>query len=322
MRERVALMRVWALLFFFLLPSHLCAEPSDLIELKDSLFSIDFVDSQSGWAVGYYGCVLHTNDGGKTWSFQDSGTKKLLASIDFVDALHGWAVGYGPTILHTGDGGKTWIAQETGEDIFYLTGVHFLDTAKGWAVGDWGTILHTDDGGMSWKAQFSGDDAVLYDIDFADDMHGWAVGEFGTVFYTQDGGQNWTKQVSGVENVFFSCEALDPLNVWLAGIDSIVLRTRDGGASWERVDTGITKVLPFYDIAFCGNQTAIICGQGLTLYSADSGITWRAANFEADLKYIWLHGIRSTPGVVWMVGEKGRVFRSSSAGKHWEEITY
>lgn len=153
----------------FLFSTSLCAEP-DAIHLKDNLFGVDFVDGQNGWAAGYYGCIVHTSDGGRTWSFQACSTSHPLSSVDFVDRMNGWAVGYGPTILHTADGGNTWVSQKTDEEIAFLSAVRFVTDKKGWCVGEWGTVLYTDDGGLTWKPQSTGEDAILYNLDFADEL--------------------------------------------------------------------------------------------------------------------------------------------------------
>src|SRR5437016_4900893 len=68
----------------------------------------------NGWAVGFGGTILHTSDGGATWSGQDSGTSNELLGVQFTDALTGWAVGAVGTILHTSDGGATWSGQDSG----------------------------------------------------------------------------------------------------------------------------------------------------------------------------------------------------------------
>ena len=80
------------------------------------LTAIDFVDSSFGWAVGDGGEIIHTEDGGETWSIQESADryqKPWLADVSFVDRQNGWAVGSmsgnGPPdgkILHTSSGGK------------------------------------------------------------------------------------------------------------------------------------------------------------------------------------------------------------------------
>jgi hypothetical protein len=58
----------------------------------------------NGWTVGDGGRILHTTNGGSTWSGQMSGTTSFLASVYFSDAMTGWAVGRGGTILHTASG--------------------------------------------------------------------------------------------------------------------------------------------------------------------------------------------------------------------------
>ena len=41
---------------------------------NDDLFSVTFPTEKEGWACGRYGTILHTSDGGATWSPQASGT--------------------------------------------------------------------------------------------------------------------------------------------------------------------------------------------------------------------------------------------------------
>jgi photosystem II stability/assembly factor-like uncharacterized protein len=77
------------------------------------LFSVSFPTEKDGWACGRWGTMLHTTDGGWTWTRQESGTDYTLTSISFVDPAHGFAVGDGGTILSTKDGGKTWTRQKS-----------------------------------------------------------------------------------------------------------------------------------------------------------------------------------------------------------------
>jgi hypothetical protein len=56
---------------------------------SEHLVAVTFVTPQSGWAVGYGGTILHTDDGGRTWRPQSSGTKSGARSIAFVTPLSG-----------------------------------------------------------------------------------------------------------------------------------------------------------------------------------------------------------------------------------------
>ena len=55
--------------------------------------------SEIGWAVGSFGSVVYSNDGGVHWKSQPTGSDKFLRSVMFSDPQNGWAVGDGGTIL-------------------------------------------------------------------------------------------------------------------------------------------------------------------------------------------------------------------------------
>ena len=40
--------------------------------LESTLYDVDFIDNEQGWAVGYLGKIIHTTDGGATWNEQTS----------------------------------------------------------------------------------------------------------------------------------------------------------------------------------------------------------------------------------------------------------
>jgi len=71
------------------------------------LRAVDFVD-QEGWAVGKSGTIIHTTDGGDTWTTQISPADSTLFDVDFSDAQHGLACGY-DYILRTTNGGQDWL---------------------------------------------------------------------------------------------------------------------------------------------------------------------------------------------------------------------
>jgi len=62
----------------------------------------------SGESVTLEGMLLHTSDGGKTWSpVQLGSTDAYLSEVRFSDKDRGWVVGC-DDLYHTEDGGKTW----------------------------------------------------------------------------------------------------------------------------------------------------------------------------------------------------------------------
>lgn len=59
-----------------------------------------FIDAQNGWLGNLYGQVFQTQDGGSTWSTQQTAVRRLN-DVYFVDKSTGWAVGDDGVLLNT-----------------------------------------------------------------------------------------------------------------------------------------------------------------------------------------------------------------------------
>lgn len=70
------------------------------------LYDIHFFNDKLGWIVGDKGTILHTANGGSSWTVQPTGITKRLEGVCFNTSVDGWAVGEGGTILYTESGGK------------------------------------------------------------------------------------------------------------------------------------------------------------------------------------------------------------------------
>jgi len=105
-------------------------------------FSIDFIDRNTGWIVGFYETIYKSIDGGNNWFEQLFGlvSSDGFLSVSFVDENNGWTVGYEGVIANTSDGGNLWSAQNSGTTNI-LWDVYFVNRTTGWAVGDNGLIL-------------------------------------------------------------------------------------------------------------------------------------------------------------------------------------
>ena len=67
-------------------------------ELRDHLYGVRALSATEAWAVGNFGTIEHTTDGGATWKTVDAGIRRPIFGIDFGDPEHAWAVGN--SILH------------------------------------------------------------------------------------------------------------------------------------------------------------------------------------------------------------------------------
>ena len=103
-----------------------------------------FFNSEIGWIVGGdpgvfpsnipHRVILHTTDGGNSWSAQYSEAyESLLRSIIFVDQNNGYATGESGVIMKTMDGGSNWSLQIIPSFHFY--DIFFIDNLTGWVTG-------------------------------------------------------------------------------------------------------------------------------------------------------------------------------------------
>jgi photosystem II stability/assembly factor-like uncharacterized protein len=196
------------------------------IVLYDDLYSISVVDDQNAVAVGYYGAVYATSDGGETWIQGATHTLRSLYNVSMGDTRHGWAVGQRGLILRTEDGGRSWQRQANPkeEEGTHLFAVSAIDKDTAIAVGEWGTRIRTTDGGKTWddhsftidvnhrmfvwlnpeeqekvrKGENVYDDVTLNNVDcLRGTPNCWLIGEFGYLFFSEDAGETW--QSSAIE---------------------------------------------------------------------------------------------------------------------------
>ncbi len=76
------------------------------------LRGVDFTNENEGWAVGEFGVILHTSNGGDSWQSQTSGTQAHLFDVDFISSTKGIIPGDSCLILYTSDGGQNWLPAE------------------------------------------------------------------------------------------------------------------------------------------------------------------------------------------------------------------
>ncbi|MCX5831966.1 MAG: YCF48-related protein [Deltaproteobacteria bacterium] len=329
-----AIVLICIFLFFAALRSESATPAANQKKLQQDLFSVTFPTENDGWACGRWGSVVHTADGGKTWSRQDTGTDYTLSSIHFVDEKNGWAVGDEGIIINTKDGGKTWAKQKSPIS-YFLMGVHFANVQKGWIVTERTTILHTKDGGKTWVKQFSDLDYILKSVRFCDDKNGWAVGEYGFVYHTDDGGTSWKKQAGefGISeetgeivagNFLFGVFAVNPQTAWAVGIDGYVTRTVDGGRTWSKVNVPVPKV-HLYSVVSNKTGAIAIGGDGVFVWSYNGGNTWKSPEFKPPITYGWLYGLvpRGAASFV-AVGLDGAIYVSngSTTLPAWSRVMY
>lgn len=107
------------------------------------LTALQMVDGRFGIALGEFGMVVTTEDGGATWQKREPipGDFYPYATL-FLDRQSGYASSIAGQILKTNNGGKTWTKLEnpTGASLYRL----FRHDDKAYGAGSGGTVVRLD----------------------------------------------------------------------------------------------------------------------------------------------------------------------------------
>ncbi|MGE5811029.1 MAG: YCF48-related protein [Ignavibacteria bacterium] len=247
----------------------------------NDLYSVSFVDTNRGMAVGANGIILGTTNGGETWIQQTSNTFALLHGVSYIDENTAIAVGSRGIIVRTTDGGYNWFNQESGTTID-LHAVSFAGINNGTAVGgmnsDSGIVLHTTNGGLNWVRQTIPTTKELSGVSFTDENHGTAVGYYqpgGTILHTTNGGINWVSQSAGPNTDWLrGVHFVNPQVGMAVGLFRTVIKTTDGGATWTNLSVN-NPSMHFDGVFLSDPSTATIVGYGGQIWrTTDGGTSW------------------------------------------------
>ncbi|HMK92428.1 MAG TPA: YCF48-related protein [Thermoleophilia bacterium] len=311
--------------------------PSDTSPLPDS--------GVHAWAVGTYGTIVATTDGGTHWTSQPSGTNHGLAAVSFADASHGWAVGGYPVIggrrqrliLATTDGGMGWTPQLKDSGL-PLTAVATADATHVWVGGGASVpaIRASSDGGSTWTTQYRGTvKGAVDDIAFADNAHGWAVAVLGSwmdanvgveVLGTTDSGAHWTIQKTMRGDPYsWSVAFADATHGWIVGTKgggtkARVWTTSDGGSTWTLTPTQPKGMIASMDALACVDPLHVWTGGTSPtpfFRSSDGGQTWVATTKTLVGVRAMAFGDTSHGWVVTLDGSTTRIMATDDGGVTW-----
>lgn len=281
------------------------------VPTRAMLTGVSFPVPTTGWAVGYDGLVLKTEDAGATWTIQLDGNKfarsrladakpaaeqeiaKLNAEREQVEAAMAAAEDAGADttefedkledidnrianaedVLASGEEGATLLAQP-------LLDVWFKDLNEGFAVGAFGEFLKTSDGGATWadiSARLGNTDR--YHLNAISGIGNTMIiaGESGSLFRSKDGGESWVQLESPDEELgsYFSITFETENEIMIGGLRGSLYRSSDAGDTFEQIDEDLRKNMN--GIYFAENDVVLAVGnEGALLVSRDGGNTFES----------------------------------------------
>lgn len=243
----------------------------------DALFGIAF-DGARGVAVGAFGSVLASQDGGARWERQATPPLRGIALLAVaIQSGHCIAVGQMGTVLTSADC-KTWQLSPAVTKS-RLLGVAVNAQGVAYAVGGFGTILRSADWGKTWAVQevdwkpftTEGAEPHLYDVHVAKDGTPTIVGEFELILRANAGGTQWKTLHKG-ERSLFGMTVLDDGRAYTVGQSGAVLASTDGGATWRSLSSGTEAILTGI---YAGPKGQVLAsGINTLLVSKDDGASW------------------------------------------------
>lgn len=264
---------------------------ADAVPTRATLTATDAVGNKV-WAVGHDGTILHSADGGISWSLQrqerwsaegfdaPDWTPRFAApllDVMFLDEQRGFAVGAYSLLLTTRDGGETWrelsLAGKQSEE----------------AAAEEAAQLEQDEGEDQDSWTFDSDDLML---DEEEDPHLNAiartpdgvfmiVAERGAAFRSVDDGASWQRLSLPYEGSMFGLLVLGEGHLLAYGLRGNVQETRDGGDTWEVLDTG-TELSLMGGAALPDGGAVLVGANGVVLYRANADAPFEQRTFEND----------------------------------------
>jgi photosystem II stability/assembly factor-like uncharacterized protein len=265
------------------------------------------------WAVGHDGIILHSADGGLSWSLQrnqpwtppaeddyerDPRIGAPLLDVLFVDEQLGFAIGAYSLLLRTRDGGTNW------EQV----------SLKGKPEAPEEAEVADVDESENDEWMFSEDELAL---DEEEDPHlnGMVrtsagllliVAERGAAFRSSDNGESWERFSLPYDGSMFGIIALGDNHLLAYGLRGHALESRDGSQTWQEIDTGTT--LSLLGGAALPDAGAVIVGaNGVVLHRPDGSSAFTLSTYEnANLETPVLSAVRPQGARTFLVaGERG-----------------
>ena len=255
------------------------------IERRDVFYGVAAPGAGVVWAVGSYGKIVRSDDGGEHWKIQPTPAAVHLQAISAWDAERAVVVGNGGDVLVTSDGGNSWRSVDAphSEIANKLLQVRTLPNGTAWAVGEVGAVLRTQDYGEHWRRVLEEKDQAWNDI-FMLGADGWMVGEFGAMLRTRDGGESWSPMSGPLNSSLMSVRFRDPQNGVAVGLSGAVLITRDGGDNWLEVPRVTREHLN--SVLWDGRRWIAVGDKGVRLIGSEDGAHWKGGRIsDKDLSW-------------------------------------
>ena len=203
-----------------------------------NLWDIKFINSMTGVAVGEYGTITKTTNGGVNWIVHWISNVNAPISVS-VPTANDWFVGDNAgeltgRVFKTTNAGLSWDTTYTPHGGISI--VDFVNASTGFAICKYFYFMKTTDGGNNWK-----DTNLLLSQNWAMDFMDANTGIIGNsrsnmgTYRTSDEGATWNT-VANEFNSFTGAVQFVNSNTVYAG-NTNLYKSTDGGINWQYLFT-------------------------------------------------------------------------------------
>jgi photosystem II stability/assembly factor-like uncharacterized protein len=271
------------------------------VPVSSDLVAVSFPSPLQGWAAGHDGVVVHTSDGGATWTKQLNGQQAADLAVRFYAAA--MATTPNADSERALRQAKTMIAEGNTRS---LLDVHFETENAGFVVGTFNRIWRTEDGGKTWTPWMDRIDNTkeLHFYAVAVDRHSkvtYLTGEQGMVWKLDPAAKRFAAIQTPYNGTLFGLIA-DGENLLAYGMRGSLLRSADGGNSWEKVNLGTVAGISD-GVVLSDGRDALVTQGGEVLISNDRGRTFQSWKPTQPMPYYGVTVLAARRLV--MVGSRG-----------------
>ncbi|HWH94127.1 MAG TPA: YCF48-related protein [Baekduia sp.] len=283
-----------------------------------------------GYAVGDFGTLLQTTDGGATWAGLPAGTFSNLTELQVLDPAT-LVAGGGCVARRSVDGGKTFTriaftpVESSCPQDSNLAALSFLSPNLGYVVTASGQVYLTNDGGTRFGTKIAvpgtktvGGGSVPTDAQFLSENTGFVSTSDGKIYQTTDGANSW-KPVNDTNRAVRAITFASATVGYAVGDQSLFLKTTDGGATWVAKDVGAPTTQDLTAVRCADDKTCVVTTKAGTVIGVtkDGGTTFSFPTPSTDPLFA---AAFATPTRLIAVGQQGSTAVSDDAGANFTPV--
>lgn len=282
-----------------------------------SIYSIRFVDANTGYGAGILG-MIRTTDAGASWVKETS--EIFIRHIDFENQT-GWGIGSTGSMIKSTNNGVNWGNISPDINTGRLYSAKFFNANTGYVMGTAGTFAKTTNGGTSWERKNMNTVKDMTVFQFIDNMTGWALhqtGLYGTsqIYKTTTGGDSWQQTNLNTNKAIYTMHFVNPNTGWVVGDSGTVLKSTNGGADWQT--QSVATIKKFLSVrAFDVSKVVISSPDGGLYTTFNGGSLWTPYNEFNNTLLGYCDIINSTTAYIAGVDT---LLKTTNSGGNWFNV--